>query len=101
MPENSENGLDVEDLPAGEPVALETPASRNVQFFVQFARELVRGSLAFGLLILFAGTVWFCIKQVGTPAWKDTKDLLAVLLPTESALLGSAIAFFFGGKARS
>ena len=92
--------LEVADISSGAPIALETPTSRKFQFLLQFARELVRGSLAFGLLILFGLTLSFSMKRVGTPAWKDAKEMLEVLLPPESALLGSAIAFFFGGKTR-
>jgi hypothetical protein len=45
--------------------------------------------------VIFAGTVYIAFKKVGTPAWNDTKQLLDVLIPTESALLASAVAFFF------
>jgi hypothetical protein len=98
MPENSGHELDVEDISTAEPVAVESPTSRKAEFFLQIGREAVRGSLAFGLLVLFGLTVWMGVKQIGTPSWTDAKEMLQILLPPESALLGSAIAFFFGGK---
>jgi len=63
-------------------------------------RELVRALLAFVLLGVFFWTIWDCGRTIGTPAWKDAKDLLQLLLPPESALVGSAIAFFFGSRLR-
>jgi hypothetical protein len=42
-------------------------------------------------------TVYVAFANVGDPQkWGNTKQLLDVLIPTESALLGTAVAFFFG-----
>jgi len=65
----------------------------------QIGRELVRGLLAFALLCLLFLTVWPSLKKVGTPAFADAKELLEVLLPAETALLGSVMGFFFGREA--
>jgi hypothetical protein len=51
--------------------------------------------LAFVLAFIFGMTVWWAFRNVGTGRWNDTKQLLDVLIPAESALLGTAVAFFF------
>jgi hypothetical protein len=76
-------------------IAQETVSSRALEFRIKLARELARGFLAFVLAFIFAMTVWWAFRSAGTNRWNDTKQLLDVLIPAESALLGTAVAFFF------
>jgi hypothetical protein len=52
------------------------------------------------VIILFVTIIWAFIDAAG-PAWKQAKDLLQLLLPAETALLGSAVGFYFGTRKSS
>jgi hypothetical protein len=95
IPEPAE--LDIGEItPAPQPVTEQvTPSSQALEFRIRLARELARGFLAFVLALIFGMTVWWAFRSAGTSSWNDTKQLLDVLIPTESALLGTAVAFFF------
>jgi len=80
----------------GEPDLEITSTSIWLQLLLLIGRELVRSFLAFALLGLLFVTVWSTLGKVGKPAFKDAKELLEVLLPAETALLGSVMGFFFG-----
>ncbi len=85
-----------EITPAPSPVIeQETVSSRAFEFRIKAAREVARGFLAFILAVIFGLTVYWAFRNVGTTRWNDTKQLLDVLIPAESALLGTAVAFFF------
>ena len=47
---------------------------------------------------LFAATVLLSFLHLNTSGWKDTEQWLQVILPAETALLGSATGFYFGTK---
>ena len=60
--------------------------------------ETARGWLAGGFLLIFGGTiVWACWSATGSH-WSTAKELLQLLLPAETALLGGAVGFYFGTK---
>ena len=63
-------------------------------------QEVVRSGLALLLAALLGLTiVWSFIKvDAGGKTWANTKDLLELLLPAETALLGSAVGFYFGSQ---
>lgn len=61
-------------------------------------REWTRSSLAFAFVLIFALTIAFVMSKVGTRDWGETKELLQILLPAETALLGSALGFYFGTR---
>jgi len=63
-----------------------------------WAQELVRASLAIILLVLLAGTVGWAFIGAGGANWANYKELLQLLLPAETALLGSAAGFYFGTR---
>jgi hypothetical protein len=66
-----------------------------------WAEELARISLAGSFVLIFAGTViWACWASVaaGEPGWTNAKDLLSILLPAETTLLGGAVAFYFATR---
>jgi len=87
----------VEELQLPEATAFEAkerPA--NVRFAVQ---EFVRASIAFAFVgLLFFTVVWAFRYVDDDAAWVNTKELLQVLLPAETALLGSAVGFYFGSR---
>jgi hypothetical protein len=58
----------------------------------------VRGYLALGSLGLFAATVAWAFWQVGGPNWTAAKDLLQLVLPIETGLLGSTTAYYFASR---
>jgi hypothetical protein len=64
-------------------------------------RDTVRGLLALLLVFLLIGVVlaaWVSLWFRLAPE-PEIKDLLSVILPPVVALVGSAIGFYFGGKA--
>jgi hypothetical protein len=67
------------------------------------AHEKTRAGLAWALFLTFAGTVLAVILVVafGSHARsQDATELLKTLLPAETALLGSAVGFYFGTRSR-
>jgi hypothetical protein len=82
-------------LPVFEQTYRSQDYESRLRLLKETARELSRGALAFLLAVIFGASVWWAFEKVGIPAWNDTKQLLDVLIPTESALLASAVAFFF------
>jgi len=95
--------IDLEALPTGVTPAEVRPRvleERSATFRLGF-QELVRAGLAFtfaGLLLLI---VVLAFRSVYDDAeWKNTKELLQVLLPAVTALLGSALGFYFGSRPR-
>jgi len=55
-------------------------------------------TLAFVLLLIFAGTVLLALLATALSAqhWSQMKDALNVLLPVETSLLGLSLGYFFG-----
>jgi hypothetical protein len=58
--------------------------------------EVVRAAVALLLIVLFAGVVLAAFLKAKT--WTDMKELLNLVLPAVTALLGSALGFYFGKK---
>ena len=61
-------------------------------------REQVRGTIAWVLLGIFGMTILFAFIAVARK-WTDydnIKDMLGILLPPITGLVGSAIGFYFG-----
>ena len=81
-----------DSIKVAEPREAPTRAERLGQ------REWTRSSLAFAFVIIFALIIVFVGSKVGTRDWAETKELLQILLPAETALLGSALGFYFGAK---
>ena len=59
-----------------------------------FMRELLAGAF----FVLFLLTVVLSFFHLSTSDWPQTKDWLQLLLPAETALLGSATGFYFGTR---
>jgi hypothetical protein len=65
--------------------------------FWLFRMEAMQSLLALifaGLLLIVV--VWSFANTYGGDAWQRTKELLDILLPAITALLGSAVGFYFG-----
>ena len=66
-------------------------------------RERMRGRLAWAVVGLLAGTIFLAFLLVGLKrvSVEDMRTLLEPIVPAEVALAGSAIGFYFGGRAQS
>jgi len=76
------------------------PTERNVPFSLSFrevAREVVRAGLDLVFALIFGITIVYAFLATGTDRWGDTKELIQIL-PAETALLGSAVGFYFGTR---
>jgi hypothetical protein len=58
--------------------------------------EVIRAAVALLLILLLGGVVIGAFVKAKT--WDDTKQLLDLVLPAVTALLGSALGFYFGKK---
>jgi hypothetical protein len=93
-------GLEI--VPAGELTVSEVGDSLPRQGG-SYDIEGTRSGLAFGFLLIFAGTiaaVLVIIAVTGDHPAKEVSELLPTLIPAETALLGSAVGFYFGTKDR-
>lgn len=61
-------------------------------------QELIRSSLALLFTVLLFATVGFACWGATTSHWDSVKELLQILLPAETALLGSATGFYYGSR---
>ena len=98
MPGEGEGG----DPPPVTPVRVSTVAPRArepVQDRLTYqtaARELVRAALALAALALLFVTVILGYLATTGGRWANAKEWLQVVLPAETAILGSALGFYFG-----
>jgi hypothetical protein len=62
--------------------------------------EVVRAGLALIFVVMLAATGGWAFIEIHTSkdGWAHVKVLLDILVPAESALLGSAVGFYFGTK---
>ena len=54
--------------------------------------------IAVFLLVIFAATLIYAAVAAFTTHWPEAKDLLLIVLPVETSLLGSALGFYFGSQ---
>src|SRR6185312_1421434 len=66
-------------------------------------RDWVRFIVTVGLLIILATiVVWSCIEAASWPDhWTQTKEMLQIILPAITGLIGSVIGFYFGTGSKS
>lgn len=77
---------------------LPPPEVKESGLVVELVKDpVIRATVALLLLVLL--TVVVVMAMLRTKTWADTKELLDVVLPAVTALLGSAIGFYFGTKA--
>lgn len=82
---------DVETLPP-------LPVEERGKSRVTLRDATVRQALALLFFGLFAVTVVLSFVKLGSASWQNTKDWLQIILPAETALLGSATGFYFGTR---
>ena len=58
--------------------------------------QIARLVLTICFAVILGGTVVFSFYHIGKPSWNDAKEWLEILLPAETALLGTAVGFYFG-----
>ena len=82
-------GVSVSDV---EPQALFQPYIADKQ------RDYVRLIVTVGLLLIFGFVVvWSCIETASwSDHWAQTKEMLQMILPALTGLIGSVIGFYFG-----
>lgn len=80
---------------AGEVGPVAPAASKRV--FPAF-EEWVRAGLAFVFVLMLAATGSWAFWEIHSKDWTHVKALLDILVPAETALLGSAVGFYFGTK---
>jgi len=61
---------------------------------VRRSRERVRTAIILSLFLIFGGTVFYAFIRTGSRSWSNAKELLDLILPAETALLGTAVAFY-------
>jgi hypothetical protein len=61
-------------------------------------QEGVRSALAVLLLVLLWVTIAGALRFVSGPDWANAKEFLSIVIPALSALLGSALGFYFGTR---
>ena len=80
--------------------AQQTPSSMTPpQYDPEPQRDAVRGVLALGLVAALLVVVGFALYSTHGD-YEETKDLLQILLPALTGLIGSALGFYFGSKAK-
>ena len=95
VPDDVVPGPDLTVNDVGEPPWEESPAERRA-----WRQELVRSELALLFTLIFIGTVAYACWAATTRHWPAAKELVEILLPAETALIGSATGFYFGSRSR-
>jgi hypothetical protein len=96
--ENSQDGDEIVETSVtindvGQP-AIEIQAAMRRSWL----QELVRASLALLFTFLLFGTVAFACWAATSDDWEPVKELLQILLPAETALIGAATGFYYGTR---
>ena len=60
------------------------------------SRNWVSGLFAIVMMAVLLVTVVFAFLNVGEETWESAKQLLTLLLPIETGLIGAAVGFYFG-----
>jgi hypothetical protein len=87
--------------PRIEPVASVTVADTQI-YSPERQRDLVRLVVTAGLLLILGYLVVFATVQSASsnPAkWNQTKEMLQILLPALTGIIGTVIGFYFGTSA--
>ena len=59
-------------------------------------RQLFIAGISLVFIAILCLTIIYAFVNIGGENWKNAKELLQVLLPVETALIGSAIGYYFG-----
>lgn len=70
---------------------------------IEARRDYVRLVVTIGLLSILAFVVvWSCIETASWPDhWNHTKEMLQIILPALTGLIGSVLGFYFGSGGKS
>ena len=63
------------------------------------SQEAMRAILVIAFSCIFALTLVAGFVGVFSNSWEQTKDLLQLVLPVETSLLGAAVGYYFGASA--
>lgn len=94
MPDDP-SSADIEVRRVPPPAERIEEASKGRRFI---SDEIVRGFLAVFFTLIFLLTIVLSFLHLSTKDWGQTKEWLQVLLPAETALIGSATGFYFGAR---
>lgn len=91
----------VSDLPSAETAS--GPDYAIQPYNPQRQYDYVRTVVTVGLLALLAFViVWVAIESSASDdVWKRTKEMLQIVLPALTALIGSALGFYFGTQRKN
>ena len=73
------------------------PPSAHLKYNPEPARDIVRATITFGLVITFVMSIAYAFYSTHGD-YEKTKDMLDKLLPALTGLIGSALGFYFGTK---
>lgn len=81
------------NAPVEPPAVTRTPAPGE-------AADKMRGYLAIAVLAIFAITILLSFYALlkGPGQWANAKQLLEVVLPIETGILGTALGYYFGSR---
>lgn len=100
--------LPIDVVPAGAPRAAavqfhpeDNPEQRP--YSPEKQRDYVRLTVTVGLLLIFGYLVVFAsIESTSWPThWQQTKEMLQIILPAITGIIGTVIGFYFGSAAAS
>lgn len=89
-----------QDIPVEVPQYRPFVTEGDATYLLEKGRDVVRMLTTFGLIFIFIVTVLVSFYSViwHDSQWKDTKDLIEIMLPAETALIGSVVGFYFATK---
>ena len=89
-----------QDIPVEVPQYRPFVTEGDTTYLLEKGRDVVRMLTTFGLIFLFIVTVLVAFYSViwHDSQWKDTKDLIEIMLPAETALIVSVVGFYFATK---
>lgn len=73
------------------------PPSARLKYNPEPARDIVRATITFGLVITFVMSIAYAFYSTHGD-YEKTKDMLDKLLPALTGLIGSVLGFYFGTK---
>ena len=96
--------LDVVPSPAASPLVVPVqPEARASErpYSPERQHDYVRLTVTVGLLVIFGYLVVFAsIESASWPAhWQQTKEMLQIILPAITGIIGTVIGFYFGSAA--
>jgi hypothetical protein len=76
------------------------PTLQLTPYLPEKQQDYVRLTFTVGLLVMFGWViVWASIESASWPEhWEQTKDMLQIILPALTGLIGSVSGFYFGSR---